>query len=179
LEGAQSRHEYYREETVKYMKKQPDNFKPFVFTGWDKVCTYVWIRVCIYVCVCVCMCVCMCMYILYMCVCVCVCVYPIVFFFTNFQHTHTHIHTHTHTHIHTHTHTHQKYLKEMDKLGEWGGNLELAAVCRRFKTHITVHRYKEARLDVRNPDKKCRTIHIAYVCVMCVVIIIIIIIKMI
>jgi len=61
LEGVQSRHDHYRMETVKYMIKEPDNYKPFVFTGWDNVCTR-----------CNCMCVreCVCVssnYIPYMC----------------------------------------------------------------------------------------------------------------
>lgn len=51
----------------------------------------------------------------------------------------------------------------MAKDAVWGGNLELAAMCRVLKTHITIYQFQAPRFEIRNhehPD--CGTIHVAY-----------------
>jgi hypothetical protein len=55
------------------------------------------------------------------------------------------------------------YCAKMTKDSTWGGNLELAAVARRYKTHITIHQLGAPRLEVMcHGQSGCPTIHLSY-----------------
>ncbi len=56
----------------------------------------------------------------------------------------------------------EDYCRQMEKDGAWGGNLELAALSRRFRTHIVVHQYAAPRLEVRCEEPSAAAIHLSY-----------------
>ncbi len=55
------------------------------------------------------------------------------------------------------------YLKDMRQDGEWGGNLEIAAISQACDVNITIHQLGQPRWEVKNPNNsKARGVHLSY-----------------
>jgi OTU domain-containing protein 3 len=54
------------------------------------------------------------------------------------------------------------YMKEMQKDGIWGGNLEIQALAMRFSVNFYIHIYNHPMYIVRNFDNPMKNVHLSY-----------------
>jgi hypothetical protein len=53
-------------------------------------------------------------------------------------------------------------MKEMQRDGIWGGNLEIQALAMRFSVNFYIHIYNHPMYIVRNFDNPMKNIHLSY-----------------